>query len=229
MRAPITGVPRRDRQCGWRPVALDYIASRTKALIYRLRYDAAPAIEARIEQRPAPEYLVKPRPFATLVAEAEIGADDYEQLRDQGSPRRPAPAKRVARCDGQERLASRAGLNSTARRRDRALAERRGPKASNPCACVGCSLGSRKMGSTQRRCSANLRGRGRQPATLAGCLVEVRSRRVLGLHALTATGANDGDAKETRLPAPEAPLLTCLDREAGSGQADRKHHIDGHR
>ena len=35
-------------------------------------------------------------------------------------------------------------------------------------------------------------------------------RRVPNMHALTADGANEEEAEESRLPAPEQPLLTRL-------------------
>jgi hypothetical protein len=43
-----------------------------------------------------------------------------------------------------------------------------------------------------------------------GAITAVRSRRILGMHLLTADNANDGMAKENQLPAPEQPLLTRL-------------------
>jgi hypothetical protein len=44
-----------------------------------------------------------------------------------------------------------------------------------------------------------------------GVVSQVRVRRIPDLHSLSSAGANDGDAKDTRLPAPEQPLLTRLD------------------
>ena len=44
-----------------------------------------------------------------------------------------------------------------------------------------------------------------------GYLVQVRARRVSSMHVLTAHSANSSEANETRLPAPEHPLLTRLD------------------
>ena len=43
-----------------------------------------------------------------------------------------------------------------------------------------------------------------------GAMTAVRLRAVSAMHALTAAGSNDGDTEETRLPAPEQPLLTRL-------------------
>ena len=44
-----------------------------------------------------------------------------------------------------------------------------------------------------------------------GVMTLVRVRRVPTMHALTAFGANDAEPAESRLPAPEQPLLTRLD------------------
>jgi hypothetical protein len=44
-----------------------------------------------------------------------------------------------------------------------------------------------------------------------GYITQVRVRRPLNMHTLTAPGANAGETDETRLPAPEHPLLTRLD------------------
>ena len=47
-----------------------------------------------------------------------------------------------------------------------------------------------------------------------GWVVQVRTRRILSLHALTTHGANHEDTNATRLPAPEQPLLYRLDEPA---------------
>ena len=47
-----------------------------------------------------------------------------------------------------------------------------------------------------------------------GFVVQVRVRRVPKMHLLTAYGTNQCDTDETRLPAPEQPLLTQLDEIA---------------
>jgi hypothetical protein len=46
---------------------------------------------------------------------------------------------------------------------------------------------------------------------IEGVITQVRVRRVPDLHSLTSAGSNEGDTKDTRLPAPEQPLLTRLD------------------
>jgi hypothetical protein len=45
---------------------------------------------------------------------------------------------------------------------------------------------------------------------IEGLVTQVRVRRVPDLHSLTAHGSNEADTKNTRLPAPEQPLLTRL-------------------
>jgi hypothetical protein len=57
-----------------------------------------------------------------------------------------------------------------------------------------------------------------------GAITQIRVRRVHDLHSLTAQGSNDGDAKDTRLPAPEQPLLTRLDEAQLAELIER--HID---
>ncbi|MFC7736506.1 hypothetical protein ACFQX4_11750 [Roseomonas sp. GCM10028921] len=44
-----------------------------------------------------------------------------------------------------------------------------------------------------------------------GFVAEIRARRPWGLHALTDTGADAGEAPRERLPSPEEPLITPLD------------------
>ncbi|MBW4022018.1 MAG: hypothetical protein HIU92_02605 [Proteobacteria bacterium] len=57
-----------------------------------------------------------------------------------------------------------------------------------------------------------------------GVVTQVRVRRVPDLHSLTAQSSNDGDTKDTRLPAPEQPLLTRLDEAQLSELIER--HIE---
>ena len=57
-----------------------------------------------------------------------------------------------------------------------------------------------------------------------GYAMEVRSRRVFGLHTLTALGSNYEDTNETRLPAPEQPLLSRLSEPALAELIER--HIE---
>jgi hypothetical protein len=55
-----------------------------------------------------------------------------------------------------------------------------------------------------------------------GAYTQVRVRRIPSMHALTAAGANEGEADDRRLPAPEQPLLTRLN-EAQLGEAIERH------
>ena len=57
-----------------------------------------------------------------------------------------------------------------------------------------------------------------------GAFVAVRVRRVPNMHALTASGANGGEADESRLPSPEQPLLTRLNEPQLAEVIER--HID---
>jgi hypothetical protein len=44
-----------------------------------------------------------------------------------------------------------------------------------------------------------------------GIVTQVRVRRIPDMHTLTSSGSNEGEAEDTRLPAPEQPLLTRFD------------------
>jgi hypothetical protein len=55
-----------------------------------------------------------------------------------------------------------------------------------------------------------------------GVATEIRVRCVPDLHGLTSVGVNDGDAKDTRLPAPEQPLLTRM-TEVRLAEAIERH------
>jgi hypothetical protein len=57
-----------------------------------------------------------------------------------------------------------------------------------------------------------------------GHLIAVRSRRMLGLHTLTAAGANNDEPEPSRLPAPDQLLLTRLDKPAVAELIER--HIE---
>jgi hypothetical protein len=57
-----------------------------------------------------------------------------------------------------------------------------------------------------------------------GVAVQVRVRRLPNMHALTSAGVNDGEAEETRLPAPDQPLLTRLSEPQLAEQIER--HIE---
>ena len=57
---------------------------------------------------------------------------------------------------------------------------------------------------------------------LEGVYTAVHVRRVPNMHALTADGANQEEAKDSRLPAPEHPLLTRL-TEAELAEVIERH------
>ena len=57
---------------------------------------------------------------------------------------------------------------------------------------------------------------------LDGVYTAVHVRRVPNMHALTADGANEEEAEESRLPAPEQPLLTRL-TEAELAEVIERH------
>jgi hypothetical protein len=59
---------------------------------------------------------------------------------------------------------------------------------------------------------------------MGGCVTVVRLRCAPSMHALTAHGANDADTSESRLPAPEHPLLTRLDEIQLAEMIER--HVD---
>jgi hypothetical protein len=57
-----------------------------------------------------------------------------------------------------------------------------------------------------------------------GAVTQVRVRRIPNMHALTPQGSNEGEREDTRLPAPEQPLLTRLDEPHLAELIER--HID---
>jgi hypothetical protein len=57
---------------------------------------------------------------------------------------------------------------------------------------------------------------------IEGYMTQVRVRPVCSMHTLTALGSNQGDTEETRLPAPDQPLLTRLD-EAEVAELIERH------
>ena len=61
---------------------------------------------------------------------------------------------------------------------------------------------------------------------IEGYLTVVRDRRLPGLHALTASGANAEEPKERRLPPPEQPLLTRLDEMQAAELIERYIEFD---
>ena len=57
-----------------------------------------------------------------------------------------------------------------------------------------------------------------------GYIIQVRARRPSNMHLLTSRGSNSDETEDTRLPAPEQPLLTRLDEVAAAELIER--HID---
>jgi hypothetical protein len=57
---------------------------------------------------------------------------------------------------------------------------------------------------------------------IEGVVTQVRVRQVLTMHVLSARGVNEGETDDTRLPAPELPLLTRLD-EVGLAEMIERH------
>jgi hypothetical protein len=145
--------------------------------------------------------------FVRVVLAGDLGDDQIEQLRDIASQiahvgKRPIMA-RLKRAQ-KERDSARAKQE-----RDRRVTDRRDPRPQVP------APESDAEWLPQMRLLNDVLGsvHSAEPPMrdLEGYVIQVRARRVAGLHLLTAVGANEGDADETRLPAPEQLLLSRLD------------------
>ena len=184
--------------------------------IYDLKYGAR-KVEAILDATPDSELVAV---FVRLVLNADIATPDQERLRNLVYSRtgvnkrtideavRGAKKETVVRGEQEER--------------NRRMAERRDPRpvipvptADAPWNPVMDTLNYILGSSTDPEPPAR---------DVEGYITQVRSRRPSNMHLLTSRGSNSDEPEETRLPAPEQPLLTRLD-EAGVAELI-EHHID---
>ncbi len=170
--------------------------------IYELKLDVA-SVEAALNKAPASEVAAA---FVRLALAAELDADELEHLRDLASQRAGVGKRAIERKlkAARQELATRRAQEE----RNRRAAERRDPRpqieAPEPNApwlpqmqVLNDVLGASRAAEPPMR-------------DIDGVFAQVRVRRIPNMHALSAQGVNEGDTAESRLPAPEQPLLTRL-------------------
>ena len=170
--------------------------------VYELRLDAH-AAEAALEKASKEETS---NTFIRLVLAGDLDADEIERLRDiaskrSGVGRRSLDSKlKRARQEQVERQAQ--------ENRERRIAERRDPRPQIPAPTADAPW------LPHMQVLNDVLGKSCDPEPpmrdVEGFVVQVRARRVPKMHLLTACGSNQCDTDETRLPAPEQPLLTRL-------------------
>ena len=169
---------------------------------YELRYDFAAALAAL--QQGAPDAAAKR--FVNLVLSGDLAADEVEQLRDLAAQRADVgkrPLDRMLKAARQEQLARQAEEE-----RNRRASERRDPRPQIPAPFRDAPW------LEQMDVLNEVLGAVNDPEPPArdidGVYVKVRVRRAIKMHTLTSDGSNAEETANTRLPAPEQPLLTRL-------------------
>jgi hypothetical protein len=181
---------------------------------YELKLDAS-AVEFAVNKAPANEAAAV---FVRLALAAELGADELEHLRDLASNRAGVGKKAIERKLKEARRVQAA--QQAQEGRDRRAAERQDPRpqitAPAPKAAWLPQIGviNDVLGAS----------RAEEPPMrdIEGYTTWVRVRPICSMHTLTALGSNQGDTEETRLPAPDQPLLTRLD-EAELAELIERH------
>jgi hypothetical protein len=184
--------------------------------VYDLKFDAH-AVRAALEAVPQDECAAT---WVRLVLAADLGDDEREELRNLVASRtgitKPALDRKLkaARTD-HDRL-------RVEEERDRRALDRRDPRPQIPAPAADAPW------LPQMQVLNDVLGASRaaEPPMrdIDGAFVQVRVRRIPNMHALTADGANEGDSRESRLPASEQPLLTRLSDDQLAELIER--HID---
>jgi hypothetical protein len=173
--------------------------------VYELKLDAV-SVEAALHDAPASEAAAA---FVRLALAAELDADELERLRDLASQRAGVGKRAIDRKlkAARQEQASQCAQEEHTRR----AAERQDPRPQieAPAADAPWLPQMQVLNDVLGACRAA------EPPMrdIDGAFVQVRVRRIPNMHALTADGANEGDAEESRLPAPEQPLLTRLNQD----------------
>jgi hypothetical protein len=182
--------------------------------VYELRYDAR-AVSALIELAPASE---TPDLYVRLVANADLNAAESEAIRD-----------RVAQLSGVNKRTLERTLKAfrdkQAERTEQAECDRKAAERRDPRPQINAPAPDAEW-IPQMDVLNDVLGTSTAPEPpmrdLDGAMTQVRSRPVWGLHTLTARGSNQEETEETRLPAPEQPLLTRLD-DVGLAELIERH------
>jgi hypothetical protein len=171
--------------------------------IYELKLDAR-AAEAALQKTPRDEVV---EAFVRIALAAVLDDDELESLRNLVADR-SGVGKRVLDRKLQHAREQRAERRAQ-EERDRRAAERSDPRPQIPAPPADAPW------LPQMQVLNDVLGKSRGPESpmrdVEGFVVQVRVRRVPKMHLLTARGSNQCDTDETRLPAPEQPLLTRLD------------------
>jgi hypothetical protein len=170
---------------------------------YELRHDAR-AVEAALGKAEKDQAADT---FVAMVLNGDLSEDETETLRNRvaeraGVGKRPLDARlRRARKERAQREAE--------EERQRLISERRDPRPQITAPAPDAEW-LPQMGVLN-----DVLGASRAPEPpmrdVDGCMTRVRVRPVCTMHTLTARGSNQGDTEETRLPAPDQPLLTRHD------------------
>lgn len=182
--------------------------------VYELKFNAK-SVEAALDKT-ADDRLVDV--WVRMALGAELTEDEAEALRNLVAAR-----ARVNKTTLNKRLKTaraKQGQQQREEERNRRIAERRDPRPQilAPARDAPWLPVMQMLNDVLGACRAP------EPPMrdVDGAFVQVRVRLVPNMHALTAAGVNDGDPEETRLPAPEQPLLTRL-TEAQLGELIERH------
>ena len=171
--------------------------------VYELKLDAA-AVRAAVAAT-APDDMT--RAFVRHILDAELDADEVEQLREEVSSKTRTGKRRLDQMLKEAR--QRRERERREQERVRRQAERCDPRPQLPVPAPDSPwlpvmqslnevLGASKAAEPPMR-------------DIDGAAVRVRVRRVPGTHLLTAAGANGEEDTNSRLPPPDQPLLSRLD------------------
>lgn len=184
--------------------------------VYELKLDAA-AAETALNKAPVNEVTAV---FVSLTLAADLNADEQEHLRDLAS-KRAGVGKRAINAKLKVAQQNQAGERAR-EKRDRRAAERTDarPQISAPAPDAPWL--------PQMKVLNDVMGTSLAPEPpmrdVEGYVTTIHTRRLPSLHTLTARGTNEGETDETRLPAPEEPLVTRLDEIQLAELIER--HID---
>ena len=183
---------------------------------YRLRYDAA-AVEAAVAGASA-DHIVDL--FVRLALRADLAEPEIERLRDMVAGRANVGKRALDRMLRRSREEQQ--REQAARESERRAATRLDPRPQVPAPAFDAPWLPQMQVVNDALAASTADEPPMRDAD--GHMVEVRDRQAMSLHPLTADGANEGDADETRLPAPEQPLLTRLDEAQLAELIER--HVD---
>lgn len=184
--------------------------------VYQLRYDAT-AIAAALDKA-TPEEIAEL--FACLAVNADLAKDELENLRDRVA-KTVGVGKRA--IDGRLKAKRREhAQQESTHNENRRAAERLDPRPRIPAPEPDAPwLPQMQALNDVLGHSTDLEPPARD---IDGVMVQVRVRRIPNMHALTQDGANDEEPEETRLPAPEQPLLSRMSEPQLAEMIER--HID---